>query len=70
MKVVVIGDEKRVQKYLPDLPIVERSECTVVERGTSDADIIARSGDADAIVADAISPVSAQLMSALGGAGR
>ncbi len=64
MKLLVIGDEKRFQKYLPDLPIVDEVEAIVVPRGTSDGDIVAQAGDADFIVADAISPVSAQLMGA------
>jgi len=64
MKTLVIGDAKRVAKYLPDLPIVEQVETIVVGRGTPDGEIIEKVGDADFIVADAVSPVSAQLMDA------
>ncbi len=64
MKLLVIGDEKRFQKYLPELPIVGEVEAVVVGRGTPDADIIAQAGDVDFIVADAVSPVSVQLMDA------
>ena len=64
MKALVIGDEKRVAKYLPDLPIVNQVETVVVGRGTPDEEIIAQIGDADFIVADAVSPVSAKLMDA------
>lgn len=64
MKALVIGDEKRVAKYLPDLDIVNQVETVVVGRGTPDAEIIATAGDVDFIVADAVSPVSAQLMDA------
>ena len=64
MKLLVIGDEKRFNKYLPDLPIVGQVEAVVVGRGTSDDDIIARVGDADFIAADAVSPVSARVMDA------
>ncbi len=64
MKLLVIGDEKRVAKYLPDLDIVKQVELVVVGRGTADDDIIAHVGDADFIVADAVSPVSARLMDA------
>ena len=64
MKTLVIGDAKRVAKYLPDLPIVEQVETIVVGRGTPDGEIIEKAGDADFIVADAVSPVSAQLMDA------
>ena len=64
MKLLVIGDEKRFRKYMPDLPIVDRIEAVVVARGASDDEIVTRVGDADFIVADAISPVSAKLMDA------
>ncbi|MBO4352821.1 MAG: 2-hydroxyacid dehydrogenase [Eggerthellaceae bacterium] len=65
MKLLVIGDEKRFNKYLPDLDIVSQVESVVAPRGTADDDIVERVGDVDFIVADAISPVSAQLMDAL-----
>lgn len=64
MKLLVIGDEKRFNKYLPDFDIVGRVETVVAARGTSDAEIVELAGDVDFIVADAISPVSAQLMDA------
>ena len=64
MKLLVIGDEKRFNKYLPDLEIVQRVEAVVAPRGMDDAAIAEMAGDVDFIVADAISPVSAQLMDA------
>lgn len=64
MRLLVIGDEKRVAKYLPDLPIVHEVETVVVGRGTPDDEILARVDDADFIVADAVSPVSAKLIDA------
>lgn len=62
MKLLVIGDEKRFRKYLPDLDIVSKVETVVVNRGTPDNVIIERVGDADFIVADAVSVVSEQLI--------
>ena len=62
MKLLVIGDPNRVEKYTPDMPIVKKVETVVMQRGSSDDDIIAAAGDADFIVADAVSPVSASLM--------
>ena len=62
MKLLVIGDRARTEKFLPDLPIVGETELVVVERGTSDEDILRKAADADAILADAISPVSAKLI--------
>ena len=64
MRLLVIGDEKRVAKYLPDLPIVNQVDTVVVERGSPDDEILARVADADFIVADAVSPVSAKLIDA------
>lgn len=62
MKLLVIGDEKRFEKFLPDLDIVRQVETVVVPRGTSDEEIIERVGDVDFIAADAISPVSSRLI--------
>lgn len=64
METLIIGDEKRVAKFLPNLPIVKQTGIVVVGRGTPDGEIIAEAGDVDFIVADAVSPVSAQLMDA------
>lgn len=63
MKLLVIGDERRFEQYLPDLPIVGQTETLVVSRGASDDEILSAIDDCDFIVADAISPVSARLIS-------
>lgn len=65
MKLLVIGDPDRFQTYLPDLPIVREVESVVVKRGTADNEILDAAADADFIVADAVSPVSAALMSSM-----
>ncbi len=65
MKLLVIGDEKRTRKYLPDLPIVDEVDLAVMKRGSSDDDLLACAGDADFILADAISPVSARLIGSM-----
>lgn len=62
MKLLVIGDENRFKKYLPALPVVDRVESVVIGRGTPDEIIASQVADVDFIVADAISPVSANLM--------
>ena len=64
MKLLVIGDEKRFEKFLPALDIVKQVEAVVAKRGMPDDEIVAQVGDADFIVADAISPVGPQLMDA------
>lgn len=62
MKLLVIGSKARTEKYLPDLPITREVETVVVERGASDDEILSLAADADFIMADAISPVSARLI--------
>ena len=62
MKVIVIGSEARTKKYLPALEVVEQVELVIFERGTADEDILATASDASCIFADAICPVSAQLI--------
>lgn len=59
---LVIGDEARTRTYLPDTPFVHATEIAVAPRGTSDDDILKLAADADFIMADAISPVSAYLI--------
>lgn len=64
MRLLVIGDKARFDKFLPSMDIVNRVETIVIERGTPESEIAARIDDADFIVADAISPVGATLMDA------
>jgi len=68
MKLLVIGDAARCNKYLPDLPIVGQVERMVFARGSSDDELLAAGAavtQADFLLADAISPVSARLIAAL-----
>lgn len=65
MKLLVIGNAERVKKYGPNIPMPEELDVVVVERGTSDADILALASDADFIMADAISPVSETLIASM-----
>lgn len=65
MKLLIIGNPQRVEKYLPALPIVEATERVVAPRGTSDDELLALAADADVIMADAISPVSAHLIAGM-----
>ncbi len=65
MKLLAIGDAQRIQKYLPDLPIVGQVELMCVGRGTPDADILATAADADFLLADAVSPVSEDLIAGM-----
>jgi phosphoglycerate dehydrogenase-like enzyme len=62
VKLLVIGDEARANKYAPELEIVREVKRIVVARGTSDEAILKVASDVDFIMADAISPVSARLI--------
>lgn len=65
MKLLAIGSKARIEKYRPDLPITHDVETIVVERGASDDEILKVAADADFIMADAISPVSARLIESM-----
>lgn len=65
MLVLTVGSEARTRKYLPDLPITREVDLVCVERGASNDDLLAAAPDADAIVADAISPVDVRLIEAM-----
>lgn len=65
MKIMVIGNRDRYRKYEPDMAIVKESELIFSDRGTPDEELLSRAGDAEIILADAISPVSAELMQAM-----
>lgn len=65
MKMLVIGDERRTRRYLPELPIVQQCQLAVVLRGTTDEQILDEHADADFIMADAISPVSVDLIAGM-----
>ena len=62
MKLLIIGNKERYEKFRPDLPIYDESEKIFCPRGTSDQDLLKDGRDADVILADAITPVSAQLI--------
>lgn len=62
LKLLVIGDKERTEKYLPDHPLTHHIECVVMDRGSSDDELLRAAGDASFIMADAISPVSAYLI--------
>jgi phosphoglycerate dehydrogenase-like enzyme len=65
MKLLVIGDKARADKYLPSLAVTRQVERVIVSRGTADEDILKKAADADFIMADAISPVRAGLIESM-----
>lgn len=62
MKLAVIANKDRFERYQPDLPIVGEVEQAVFENGTPDEGVLASAADADFLMVDAITPVSARLI--------
>lgn len=67
MKIIIIGDKKRYEKYMPGLEIAKTSELVFFPRGTPDGEILLKSPEADVIVADAVSEVSGALIGGVRG---
>ena len=65
MLVLTVGSEVRTRKYLPDLPITREVDLVCAERGASNDELLAAAPDASVVVADAISPIDAQLIAAM-----
>lgn len=62
MKVLVIGNESRYKKYIPNLEIINNAEIIFCPMGTSDDELIEKGMDAHILLADAIAPVSKYLI--------
>lgn len=65
MKLLVIGNERRVEKFAPALPIVHEVDVVVKPVGTSDDELLTAASDADFLLADAIAGVSARLIAGM-----
>jgi hypothetical protein len=63
MKILIIGDRARYEKFRPADGIYDRCEKVFCRRGTADSELLSEGADADVIFADAVSPVSAHLIS-------
>lgn len=62
MKIVILGTKARYQRYMPDLPFAQAQTPVYLDKDSSEEEILAAAGDAEALFADAITPVSARLM--------
>lgn len=65
MLVLTVGSEARTRKYLPDLPITRDVDLVCAERGVANDELLALAPGASVVVADAISPIDAQLIAAM-----
>ena len=62
MKILIMGDPKRYEKYAPQMHIIESSDVTYIARNASVAEALAAAPDAEILFADAISQVSKELI--------
>lgn len=62
MKVLVIANRERYEKFMPNLDIVRQCEVVYCPLGTSDEELLDTAADADVILADAIAEVSGSLI--------
>ena len=65
MKVAILGDEKRYARFLPNGGIQDSAEVIYLPRDAENALVLEKAGDADVLLADAISKVDAALISAM-----
>ncbi|MCC8182754.1 MAG: hypothetical protein LIO45_07285 [Clostridiales bacterium] len=63
MKILIIASQSRFEKFMPEDGIAHQCELIYRPVGASDAALLEAAGDADVILADAIAPVSADLIS-------
>ncbi len=62
MKILILGNQDRYDKFLPDMDIVRESEIVFADKYVSEADALSLADDAQVIFADAIAPVTGSLM--------
>ncbi len=65
MKIIVIGNEDRYKKYMPEKDITQTAEIVYFPIGTDNEEIIENGHDADILLVDAIAPVSKHLIESL-----
>lgn len=62
MKILIIGNEDRYRKYMPDLEIIRQITMVFCPRGASDEELLAAARDADAISIDPIARLSGNVI--------
>ena len=62
MKILVIGNEDRYRKYMPDLTVIKNSTIVFLPLGIDDNEILENAWDCDAVIADPMAEVSAELI--------
>ena len=62
MKILILGDQARYEKYMPVLPFIRQQELVFLDKDSKEDTILAAGGDAEVLFVDAITPVSGALM--------
>lgn len=62
MKILIIGNEDRYRKYIPDLDIVKQITMVFCPRGASDQELLQAAFDADAIAIDPMAMLSGNVI--------
>lgn len=62
MKILIIGNEDRYQKYMPDLDIVKEITMVFCPRGASEEELLEAAFDADAIAIDPMANLSGNVI--------
>ena len=65
MKVLIVGDPARYEKFNPHLPCRDQVQCIFCPRGSDNAALLSAGADAQALLLDAISPADAALIAAM-----
>lgn len=62
MKILIIGNEDRYKKYLPDLDIAQVSRTVFCDRDTADEELLEAAPDAEPIRIDPLAKLSAKVI--------
>lgn len=62
MKILIIGNEDRYRKYMPDLDIVREIDMVFCPRGASDNQLLEAARDADAVAIDPMATLSGNVI--------
>ena len=65
MKILILGDQARYENFLPPLPFIRQQELVFLPRDAGEEEILAKGADAGILFADAITPVSGQMIAGM-----
>ena len=60
MKILILGDQARYEKYMPALPFIRQQELVFLDKSSSLSTVLAAAPDAEILFVDAITAVPAE----------